>query len=144
MAIRWQRPTVDTKFHIDMEWWREPQRDIRLYIRDALCSECRAEYGENYRELQEVDWVDEQTGEVMRVDALWHAVCTCCSLKPDYITPNTPIIDAIFRTFLANGNKPLSVRELYERLDRRPPEVILRILTAGPTYMGIRPVYEDS
>lgn len=138
MAVKWQRPTVNTKFHIDMNWWEENNRDIRVYVRDALCEECRADYAE-YEGQPEVDWVDENTGEVTRVDALWHSLRTCCSSKPSYIAPNTPIIDAVFRTFLANGNKPLSVRELYELIDRRPPEVLLRMLTAGPIYMGIRP-----
>ena len=141
MVVRWQRPTVDTKFHIDMEWWNEQGRDIRVYIRETLCDECRADYAE-HQDLSEIDWVDEETGEVSQVDALWHALRTCCSLKQSFITPNTPVIDAVFRTFLANGNKPLSIRQLYEILDRRPPATLLRILTAGPVYMGIRPVRE--
>lgn len=138
MAARWHRPTVDTKFHIDMRWWEESNRNIRVYMREALCDECRNDFDGG--DAGEIDWVDEQTGEVTRVDGLVHALRTCCSMKPGYITPSTPIIDAVFRTFLANGNRPLSVRELYELLDRRPPEVLLRMLTAGQIYMGIRPV----
>ncbi|MEA3406564.1 MAG: hypothetical protein U9R48_00605 [Chloroflexota bacterium] len=140
MAVKWQRPTVDTKFHIDLDWWKKRNRDIRIYMRDVLCGDCREEYGENFLDLREVDWVDEQTGEVKRVDPLWYNIQVCCSAQPDYITPHTPIVDAVFRTFLANGNEPLSIQELYELLDRRPPEVLLRILTAGQVYMGIRPV----
>jgi hypothetical protein len=138
MAVKWQRPTIDTKFHIDMAWWQENQRDIRTYLREMLCDECRAEYT-GYQSQEEIDWVDEQTGEVARVDGLWHSLRTCCSLKAGYIAPNTPVIDAVFRTFLANGNKPLSIKELYEILDRRPPATLLRMLTVGPIYMGIRP-----
>ena len=140
MALKWQRPTVDTAFHIDMSWWQDKNRDIHVHMRDLLCAECQGEYADTALDLAEIDWVDEQTGEVSRVDGLMHALRTCCSLRPDYITPGTPIIDAVFRTFLANGNKPLSVLELYERLDRRPPRALLRILTTGPVYMGIRPV----
>lgn len=139
MATKWQRPTVDTRFHIDMDWWRENNRDIRVYMRDMLCPECRISYAEGASQ-GEIDWVDEQTGEVHRVDGLWHALRTCCSQRATFITPHTPVIEAVFRTFLANGNKPLSVQELYELLDRRPPQTLLRILTAGPVYMGIRPV----
>jgi hypothetical protein len=138
MLAKWQRPTVDTKFSIDMDWWTENRRDIRVYMREVLCDECRAEYA-NYQGQDTIDWVDEQTGEVVQVDGLWQTIRTCCSQKPDYISPNTPVIDAIFRAFLANGNKPLSVKELYELLDRRPPAMLLRILTVGPVYMGIRP-----
>jgi hypothetical protein len=139
-ALRWRRPTVDTKFHIDMDWWTESDRDIHIYMYDLLCGECRDALPTDVRDLDQVDWVDEETAEVMRVDALWHSLRTCCSNKPDYITPSTPIIDAVFRTFLANGNRPLSVRELYERLNRRPPQTLLRILTGNRVYMGIRPI----
>ena len=139
MAAKWQRPTVDTKFHIDSTWWTDNHRDMRVYIREALCEECRAAY-QDYQSVGEIDSIDPQTGEVRRVDGLLHVLRTCCSMKPEYISPNTPVIDAIFRTFLANGNTPLTVRELYELLDRRPPPMLLRILTAGDVYMGIRPV----
>lgn len=139
MVGRWHRPTVDTEFHIDMDWWERNNRDIRVYVWETLCDECRDDYAD-YQGPGEVDWVDEETAEVSRVDGLWHSLRTCCSLKADYISPNTPIVDAIFRTFLANGNKPLSVDELYELLDRRPPATLLRILTAGRVYMGIRPL----
>lgn len=138
MPLKWQRPTVETKFHIDLEWWRENRRDIHTYMREVLCDECRLQFA-GYEGQSDVDWVDDQTGEVNRVDALWHTIRTCCSLKQGYIAPNTPVVDAVFRTFLANGNRPLSINELYEILDRRPPATLLRLLTAGETYMGIRP-----
>jgi len=136
---KWQRPTIDTKFHIDLQWWEQQNRDIRIFLAQALCDECKQAYAE-MKDLGEVDAVDMETGEVVREDALWGTLRSCCSTKPGYINPNTPIIDSIFRTFAANGNKPLSPRELYERLDRRPPETILRMLTGGQVYLGIRPV----
>ena len=138
MAFKWQRPTVETKFHIDMSWWKLRNRGIRLHMKEALCDECRIDYAGG-ADPGEIDWVDEVTGEVTRVDGLAQEIRTCCSLKADYISPNTPIVDAVFRTFLANGNRPLSIQELYEILDRRPPATLLRLLTAGPVYMGIRP-----
>ncbi len=140
MAARWSRPTVDTKFHIDLDWWQAREgRDLRVYMREALCDECRSDLGDGDQD-ENVDWVDDETGEVKQVDAVWHSIRTCCSLKKDYITPNTPVVDAVFRTFLANGNKPLSMEELYELLDRRPPSMLLRIFVGGQVYMGIRPV----
>ena len=35
------RPTVDTKFHIDYDWWEKSGKNFRLYLRDQLCDECR-------------------------------------------------------------------------------------------------------
>lgn len=135
---KWQRPTVDTKFHIDLDWWKRQNRDIRIFLAQSLCEECREVYAD-LRDLGEVDSVDPETAEVVREDALWGTLRSCCSTRPSYITPNTPIIDSIFLTFAANGNKPLSPRELHDRLDRRPPETILRMLTGGKVYLGIRP-----
>ena len=137
----WFRPTMDTKFHIDMNWWEEQGLDFRFYLRETLCDEHRQEFS-RFDSVGEIDWVDDETGEVQRVDALWHTLRTCCSLKQDYITPNTTLVDGVFRTLLANGNKPMTMRELYELLDRRPPETFLRVFTSGKVYMGIRPVME--
>jgi len=134
----WHHPTVDSRFHIDLEWWRRNSRDIRVYLKELLCDQCRTDYA-RYEGEEEIDWVDEQTGEVKRVDGLWHIIRTCCSLKPGFVQPGSPIVDAIFLTLVANGNRPLSVRELHELVDRRPPAALLRILTAGRVYMGIRP-----
>ncbi len=135
---KWQRPTVDTMFHIDLDWWKKENRDIRIFLAQSLCEECREAYAE-VKDLGEVDSVDPETAEVVREDALWATLRSCCSTKPSYITPSTPIIDSIFLTFAANGNKPLSPRQLHERLGRRPPETILRMLTGGQVYLGIRP-----
>ena len=137
--MRTLRPTVNTKFHIDFSWWEKQNKDIRVFMRDLLCSECRETVGK-LSEVQLVDMVDPETAEVTKVDAIWEAIRACCSLKPDYITPDTPLLDSIFRTFLANGNKPLSILDLHKRLDKRPPETILRMLTRGRVYLGIKPV----
>ncbi len=137
--MRALRPTVDTKFYIDLSWWEKQNRDIRVYMLDQLCPECRESVGSSSQEKL-VDMVDPDTGEVLEVDAVWEAIRACCSLRPAYITADTPLLDSIFRLFLANGNKPLSVLQIYERLNRRPPETILRVLTKGRVYLGIKPV----
>ena len=62
------RPTLDTKFHIDYEWWEKSGRDFRLYLRDQLCEECRERFA-NHMNTENVDWVDPDTGAVRRTDA---------------------------------------------------------------------------
>jgi hypothetical protein len=99
-------------------------------------------YG-SHRDTEEIDWINPDTAEVTRVDALWHSLQTCCSTKPDFITDYTPIIDAIFRLFLANGNTPLSPLEIYEIIGRQSPSTILRMLAYGNTHRGIKPVREE-
>lgn len=142
MAIR-LRPDVNTKFHIDLSWWEKSKKDIRLFMQSMLCQECRSDFS-SYDLEEKIDWVDEETAEVVRVDPLWHTIRACCAQKPGYVTEDTPIIDGIFMTFLSNGNRPLSMLQLYEMLGKRPPETMLRMLTSGTTYLGLRPVRERS
>ncbi|NLV74813.1 MAG: hypothetical protein GXY52_09060 [Chloroflexi bacterium] len=136
---RWQRPTIDTKFHIDLQWWQSSQLDLRFYIREAMCSSCQADFG-NLDDAEQIDWVDEVTGEVTTLDGVWQALRAHCVNEPNFIDATTPIVDAVFRTFLANGNQPLSIVELHALLDRRSPETLLRMLIGGQVYLGIRPV----
>ena len=42
-----------------------------------------------------------------------------CSDTPDYLLPDTPIKDAVFRIFLANGNRPMTAEEVSEDLTSR-------------------------
>lgn len=137
---RWVKPVLDTKFHIDFDWWDKDSRDLRVHLQQHLCKTCRDIYV-SHRGLETVDWIDPDTAEVTAVDGLWHALRTHCSSQPDYITDATPLTDAVFRTFLANGNRPLTSIELGSRLNR-PPTVILRILGRGPVYDGIKPVLD--
>ena len=133
------RPTTATKFHIDLSWWEKQNKDIRVFMRDLLCVECKERLASQPGSPM-VDMIDPETAEVTRVDALWEAIRACCSNRPGYLTPETPILDGIFRVFLANGNKPLSAQQLHERLEKRPADVILRMLTRGQVYLGIKPV----
>jgi hypothetical protein len=135
------KPTLDTPFHIDFEWWEREARDLRVYLRSYLCPEHRAVF-ESHTDLEQIDWIDEDTAEVTRVDGLQHVLRVHCSLQPDYISPSTSLIDAIFRVFLANNNKPLTSVELGARI-RRDPAVILRILSGHRVYKGLRPYMGD-
>jgi hypothetical protein len=137
---KWVKPTVDTKYHIDFDWWEEKGRNFRLHLLSHLCSECQERY-KDYQEAELIDWIDAETAEVTQVDGLWHSLRTCCSLKSDYINELTPLTTAIFRTFLANGNAPLAPIELQQRLDR-PADTILRTISGVRVYNGIKPVGE--
>jgi len=135
----WLIPTVDTKFHIDFDWWEKSGRDFRLYLRDQLCPECRKRFP-NHRDTELVDWIDPETAEVKRTDALWQCLRSMCAQEPDYINPKLPLVTAIFRVFLKNNNTPLTPVELHEFIPWKLPEVILRTLTGERVYLGLRPV----
>lgn len=135
---RYVKPTLDTKFHIDFDWWQQRRQNLRVHLSAHLCSECRAKYADSPPE--EIDWVSPDTGEVRRVDILWHVIRTHCSQQPDYITDRTPLTTAVFRILLANDNTPLTPIGLHQVLGRKSPSLILRTISGRQIYNGIRPV----
>ena len=40
------RPTLETKFHIDYDWWDRADRDLEVYLRSHLCPEHQEKYVE--------------------------------------------------------------------------------------------------
>jgi hypothetical protein len=136
---KWIKPRLDTKFHIDFDWWEQKGLNFRIHLLSHLCDDCRGAYS-SHQQTELVDWIDPDTAEVTRVDGLWHSLRTCCSNKPGYISESTPLTTAVFRVFLANGNEPLSPEELHERLGFRTPQTILRAIGGLKVYNGIKPV----
>ena len=132
------KPTVETPFHIDFEWWKRNERDWHIFLRTLLCPEHQQAFA-NVEEGQMIDWIDPNTGEVKPVDGIEHALMSHCALLPDFVNERTALVEAVFRIFLVNGNAPMSAEELGARL-RRPPETILRTLAGPRVYRGLRPV----
>lgn len=138
-----RRPTVDTKFYIDYDWWERSGRNFRLILRDQLCGECRERFA-NHQNTEDVDWIDPDTGEVHRTDALRECLRTRCANDPDYINERLPVASACFRIFLANNNTPLSPKELNQLLPWKGPDTILRTLRGPKVYLGLRPLVADA
>jgi hypothetical protein len=132
------KPTVTTPFHIDFDWWQKNERDWHVYLRSLLCAEHQAAFA-NAEEGQMIDWVDPVTAEVKPVEGVQNTLMSHCVKQPDFLTEQTAMVEAVFRLFLTNGNVPMSSEELGSRLNR-PAMTILRTLTAGRVYKGIRPV----
>nr|HMN28817.1 hypothetical protein [Caldilineaceae bacterium] len=109
------------------------------YLRDQLCEECRERFA-NYQNTEDVDWIDPDSGEVRRTDALRECLRTRCANDPNYINERLPLASAYFRVFLANNNTPLSPNELNQLLPWRSPESILHTLAGGQVYFGLRPL----
>lgn len=132
------KPTSKTPFHIDFDWWQKNERDWHVYLRSLLCAEHQQVFA-NLEEGQTIDWVDPLTAEVKPVDGVQNTIMIHCAKQPDFLTEQTALVEAVFRLFLTNGNLPMSSEELGARLNR-PAVTILRTLTAGRVYKGIRPV----
>ena len=77
--------------------------------------------------MKQVDWIDPETAEVQSVDGLQHTLISHCAKQEQFITEHTTLTESLFRTFLANGNQPLSPDELAENLDRHPKKILQTI-----------------
>lgn len=132
------RPTIDTRFHIDYDWWLRADRDVEVFLRDYLCAEHRDSLAAIDGELR-FDVVDPVTAEVRQVSGIQQVLMSHCARQANYIPEHASMVDAVFRILLANGNTPVSSAELGQRLSR-PPMTILRTLSAPRVYKGIRPI----
>jgi len=131
------RPSLNTRFHIDYDWWDRAERDLEVYLRSHLCPTHQESYAD-VDPARKVDHVDPETGEVTRVAGIQHVLISHCAQQPGYLSGQTSLVNAVFRVFLSNGNTPLSPEELSERIGR-PAQMILRTLTGPRVYKGIRP-----
>lgn len=133
------KPTLDTPFHIDFDWWKNHENDWRVYLYSYLCPEHQEAFSGSEQEVW-VDWVDPETAEIRTVDGLQQVLISHCAQQPGFVTSNTTLVDAVFRVLLASGNQPKTPRELGEELNR-PPETILRTFSGTTVYKGIRPMH---
>jgi len=135
------KPKITTPFKIDFDWWKNHDRDWRVYLRSFLCDEHQALF-ENLENDEIIDWVDEKTAEVTQVDALQHILITHCAKQENFISQKMSLVDSVFRILLSNGNRPMTPEELGEIVNR-PAITILRTLSGIRVYKGIRPILDE-
>ena len=132
------KPTVDTPFHIDFDWWQERDSNWRIFLVSFLC-EKHQELFSGKDDLKEIDSINPETAEILPVDGCLFTLMNHCAKADDFIPENMPIIGRIFRIFLANGNVPLTAQQLSEMVDR-PARTILVTIGGHQVYKGIRPI----
>ena len=130
------KPSIETKFYIDYDWWEDSRDDLQVYLLTHLSQE--QQQALQQRDLHEVfDYIHPETGEVFQLDTLGLAIKES-SQGEDVIGERIGLIDSVFRALLVNGNQPLSARELGEAT-RRDPKTILKTIGGLRVYRGIRP-----
>ncbi len=134
------KPTLDTRFYVDYSWWERSEEDLNTYLLSHLLPEQRDALSQT-TERRKIDYVDPDTGEVLQLDELTLAI-RLAAADPNFISPQTSLVDSIFRVFLANGNIPLTPRELAEQTGR-DANTILKTLSGMRIYKGIRPHIPD-
>jgi hypothetical protein len=131
------KPTLETPFHIDFDWFKEHDGNWRVFLLNCLCPEHQEIY-KNQSEDGMIDWIDPETAEVKRVDGLQSTLMSHCAKEPGFVTTNTAMVDAIFRVFLSNGNHPMTPVELSDKIGK-PADTILKTISGLQVYKGIRP-----
>lgn len=88
----------------------------------------------------------EDDAEILAADPkrLIRQIANHCADAPDYLLPDTPLKESIFRTLLAANNKPLTAEEISTQLSERwsrtaqardvSPAVVRRLLENSPLY----------
>ena len=125
---------VKPRWFIDLDWYQQNNRSFFALAQRCLCPKC-------CEQLKE--------GEISSNDLL-STIKDCCSKTPDYITGKLPILESIFRLFLARGNQPLDLEELGKQLSewrggdsyRTSTEILSRLLNSDQ-YYGLRQVGES-
>ena len=135
------KPTVDTPFHIDFDWWQETDSNWRIFLLSFLCEKHQETFSDKSDSLK-IDAVDLQTAEVHPVDGFLHTLMNHCAKMEDFIPDNLPLIGRIFRIFLANGNEPLTPQQLSEMVNK-PARTILVTIGGYQVYKGIRPIQTE-
>ena len=110
-------------------------RSLPLMIVGRMSYTDKQTFGENF----------EPNGDIK---ALIGHVASNSSKDPDYLLPDTPLKEAIFRVILANGNDAMTAENISELLTERwamtayprdvSPEVIQRLLESSSTYGIVR------
>lgn len=129
--------TEEPKTHwaIALDWFPQNNRSISALIENYLCPKCAEQRSAEKKESSP--------------QALMSTIKECCSHTPDFINDRLPILEGVFRLFLANGNQPLELEELGNQLSelrggdpyRTSPETLIRLLK-NDRYYGLQETEE--
>jgi len=87
-------------YFIDLEWYRRQERSLATLATSRLCPTSRKK--------------EKTKSEAV----LLRTIRQCCSKREGFITPNMPLMEMIFRLFLANGNQALNLEQIQEQLQQ--------------------------
>ena len=147
-----EQPQEPTKYYIDLRWYDQTNRSFRVVAEKRFCPSCQAKIGTEVQERVPV--LDPRTGRVVyemrnvpygsNPTAI---IRSCCSKERGYITSEMPILEAVFRIFLMNGNQPTDLQTVREELSQwislnarahnYSPELLRRLIEADD-YYGLR------
>jgi len=118
-----------SRWFIDLEWYERSRRSFSTLAGRSLCPKCRKRLKEGKLAAKE----------------LLSVIKDCCAKSGDFMPESLPVMEAVFRLFLANGNQPLGLEKIAEELRERrgggcypaSPQVLLRLLQSD-RYYGLK------
>ncbi len=124
---------VRQRWFIDLDWYQLNNRSFLTLAGKCLCPKCHQQLEVEEREIATAD--------------LLIIIENCCCKKSGFITGELPVLESIFRLFLANGNQPLDLEELGRQLSERrggspyrnSVKILSRLLESDQ-YYGLREV----
>ena len=126
---------VEPRWLIDLDWYEQNNRSFLALTEGYLCPKYHKRLNAGEKEISSAE--------------LLSAIKDCCAKTPGFVTAELPILESIFRLFLANGNQPLDVEELGKQLGEwrggdtycTSAEILSRLL-ASDQYYGLRQVLD--
>jgi hypothetical protein len=119
------------RWFIDLDWLEQNNRSFLALAQGCLCPKCRGRLEGSEKQFSAPD--------------LMTNIRDCCSKTPGFFTERLPVLESIFRLFLANGNQPLDSEELGRRLAERRGSAhqrtsveVLSHLLGNDRYYGLR------
>jgi len=131
---------LSARFAIDPDRLAASGRSLQLLLLHRRCASC---WGTIIQEPAQ--------GLAIEVDEHLERIVNHCSLSPEFIRSEMPVMEAVFRVLLSNDREPMTVEAIYEALRERwsnptnprtpPPDKLYRMLMVD-TFYGIIPVLE--
>ena len=111
----------DTQYAINPDWFEQRNFVFDEVAQARMCESCVQRADEEVEERYTV--FDQKSGrasfDIRRArygaDPM-RVIRDDCSKKRNYITPDMPTLEVVFRVLLANGNAPMRVAEVREQL----------------------------
>ncbi len=136
------------RYYIDEKWFTIHNKSFRTVAQTRMCPQCRKKLGTEVQER--VPTVDGRGRVVYEMRSVPFAsnplseIRKHCSKEGGYLTSETPILEALFRVFLANGNQPVDLDAVRDQLNayttasERPraynTELLQRLLRSENSY----------
>ena len=118
-----------SRWFIDLEWYERSHRSFSMLAERSLCPKCRKRLKDGKLSAKDIP----------------STIKGCCAKTEGFMPDNLPLLEAVFRLFLANGNQPLNLEQMAEELRERrgggfypnSPQVLYRVLQ-NDRYYGLK------